>query len=104
MFIAKVVGNVVATSKNDTLVGYKLMIIQPINANGEKYRNESVAADYVGAGIGELVLVGSGSSVRVEDDRKSSVIDLAIIGIIDDLIVWGRLWTKERFLIQYVMQ
>ena len=100
MFIAKVVGNVVATRKNDTLVGYKLMIIQPINANGEKYRNESVAADYVG----ELVLVGSGSSVRVEDDRKSSVIDLAIIGIIDDLIVWGRLWTKERFLIQYVMQ
>ena len=36
MFIAKVVGNVVATRKNDTLVGYKLMIIQPINANGEK--------------------------------------------------------------------
>ena len=63
MFIAKVVGNVVATRKNDTLVGYKLMIIQPINAKGEKVRNESVAADYVGAGIGELVLVGSGSSV-----------------------------------------
>ena len=87
MFIAKVVGNVVATRKNDTLVGYKLMIIQPINANGENVKYESVAADYVGAGIGELVLVGSGSSVRVEDDRKSSVIDLAIIGIIDDLIV-----------------
>ena len=80
------------------------MIIQPINAKGEKVRNESVAADYVGAGIGELVLVGSGSSVRVEDDRKSSVIDLAIIGIIDDLIVWGRLWIKEQYLIQYAMQ
>ncbi|MGF0095768.1 EutN/CcmL family microcompartment protein [Peptoniphilus sp. SGI.035] len=87
MFIAKVVGNVVATRKNDTLVGYKLMIIQPINANGEEYKDQSVAADYVGAGIGELVLVGGGSSVRVENERKSSVIDLAIIGIIDELIV-----------------
>lgn len=87
MFIAKVIGNVVATTKNETLVGYKLMIIQEQNLRDKTVGRELVAADYVGAGIGETVLVGSGSAVRVEDDRKNSVIDLAIIGIIDELIV-----------------
>ncbi|EGY80503.1 MAG: EutN/CcmL family microcompartment protein [Peptoniphilus sp.] len=87
MFIAKIVGNVVATRKSESLIGYKLMIIQPLTAKGENTGRESVAADYVGAGIGEIVLVGSGSSVRVEESKKSSVIDLAIIGIIDELIV-----------------
>lgn len=87
MFIAKVIGNVVATRKSESLVGYKLMIIQPIGEDGTKAGENKVAADYVGAGVGEIVLIGSGSSVRVEESRKSSVIDLAIIGIIDELIV-----------------
>lgn len=86
MFIAKVVGNVVATRKDDSLVGYKLMIIQEMSKD-EKLGREFVAADYVGAGIGELVLVGTGSSVRVDSNRKDSTIDLAIIGIVDELIV-----------------
>lgn len=87
MFIAKVVGNVVATTKNETLVGYKLMIIQEQNLQDRTVGKELVAADYVGAGIGETVLIGSGSSVRVENDRKNSVVDLAIIGIIDQIIM-----------------
>ena len=87
MLIAKVVGNVVATKKNDILTGYKLMVIQPMRADLTEDGCQKVAADYVGAGIGEYVLVGSGSSVRVEEQRKSSLIDMAIIGIIDEIVV-----------------
>ena len=56
--------------KSESLIGYKLMIIQPLTAKGENTGRESVGADYVGAGIGEIVLVGSGSSVRVEESKK----------------------------------
>ena len=87
MYIAKVVGNVVATKKNDTLMGSKLMIVQPVNSALKKEGPEEVAADFVGACIGEYVLVGSGSSVRVEEERRRATIDLAIIGIIDDVVV-----------------
>ncbi len=86
MFVAKVVGNIVATRKNDTLVGYKLMVIKEINLNDENAGREYVAADYVGAGVGELVLIGSGSAVRVDESKKNSMIDLAIIGIIDEIV------------------
>lgn len=86
MFIAKIVGNVVATRKEDSLIGYKLMIIQEMSSNGNLGK-EYVAADYVGAGIGELVLIATGSSVRVDSSKKNSTIDLAIIGIVDELIV-----------------
>ena len=48
---------------------------------------EQVAADFVGAGVGEYVLVGTGSSVRVEENRKGATIDLAIIGIVDSVVI-----------------
>lgn len=86
MYLAKVIGNVVATKKSDTLRGYKLMVIQPVSAELVPTEQEQVAADYVGAGIGEYVLVGSGSSVRVEQKHESVTIDLAIIGIVDSVI------------------
>ncbi|WP_243343533.1 EutN/CcmL family microcompartment protein [Anaerococcus sp. AGMB09787] len=86
MFIAKVIGNVVATTKSNTLQGTKLMIVQKHNVSDDLVREEFVAVDYVGAGIGESVLVASGSAVRVESERKASVIDLAIVGIIDEII------------------
>ena len=72
MYLAKVIGNVVATKKSDTLLGYKLMIIQPVDASLSPAHREQVAADFVGAGVGEYVLVGTGSSVRVEENRKGA--------------------------------
>lgn len=86
MFVAKVIGNIVATKKNDTLTGYKLMVIQPVTAELQLTDIEQVAADFVGAGIGEYVLIGAGSSVRVEDRHKHVTIDLAIIGIVDEIV------------------
>lgn len=85
MLLGKVIGTVVATRKDETLVGYKLMIVRRIDGNGNFIDAEEVAVDYVGAGIGELVLIGQGSSVRVDQKRKTAVIDMAIIGIIDQM-------------------
>jgi ethanolamine utilization protein EutN len=83
--MAKVIGNVIATRKEASLVGYKLMVIQRIDLNLQSVGHEEVAADYVGAGIGEYVLIGTGSSVRVS--KKDVAIDSAIIGIIDTMDV-----------------
>lgn len=85
MYMAKVVGNVVATRKDESLIGYKLMIVKKIDAKEEFIGSEEVAADYVGAGIGDYVLLCKGSAVRVE--KQKVAIDMAIIGIIDSIDV-----------------
>lgn len=85
MRLAKIIGTVVATRKDETLVGYKLMIIRRIDGNGNFIDSEEVAVDYVGAGIGETVLIGTGSSVRVDEKKRGAVIDMAIIGIVDTM-------------------
>lgn len=87
MRLAKIIGTVVATRKDESLVGYKLMIIRRIDKDGNFIDSEEVAVDYVGAGIGEVVLIAIGSSVRVDKTKREAVIDMAIIGIIDTMDV-----------------
>lgn len=81
MLIGKVVGSVVSTRKNEKLVGSKFMIVEPCAGTGNAER--IVATDNIGAGIGELVLVATGSAARIGCDRDSAPIDAAIVGIID---------------------
>nr|WP_026017241.1 EutN/CcmL family microcompartment protein [Furfurilactobacillus rossiae] len=84
--MAKVVGSVVATQKDDSLIGRKLMIVQPIDSDRKPIRTEEVAADTVGAGVGELVLLVRGAGARKtqrEGVRNKDVVDSAIVGIID---------------------
>ena len=81
MIIGKVIGSVVATRKNEKLVGSKFMIIEAMAGTGDT--KPVVAVDNVGAGIGELVLVATGSAARIGCDQPSSPIDAAIVGIID---------------------
>lgn len=83
MKLAKVIGTIVATRKEESLVGYKLMVIRRIDGSTNFIGDEEVAVDYVGAGIGEIVLIGQGSSVRLNKAKKEATIDMAIIGIID---------------------
>lgn len=82
MIVGKVVGSVVATRKNEKLLGSKFMIVEPFQGKGEKL----VAVDNVGAGIGETVLVCTGSSARVGCDMENAPIDAAIVGIVDNSI------------------
>lgn len=86
MRLAKITGTVVATRKDETLTGYKLMIVRRIDSQGNFIDSEEVAVDYVGAGVGEIVLIGQGSSVRVDKKKREAVIDMAIIGIVDNVV------------------
>ena len=83
MRIGKVVGSVVATKKEEELLGCKIMVVKFQDSKGQDYGYEEVAVDYVGAGIGELVLVAAGSAVRTKATKTNKPIDLAIVGIID---------------------
>lgn len=83
MIVGKIVGSVVATRKNENLVGSKFLVVEPIaKMAGEKQR--IVAVDNVGAGIGEIVLVAQGSAARIGCNLIDSPIDAAIVGIVDD--------------------
>ncbi|PUU87152.1 ethanolamine utilization protein EutN [Halanaerobium congolense] len=84
MFTAKVVGNVVATQKDESLRGSKLLVIKPLFGKAKK-EDCFVAIDIVGAGVGERVLVAKGSAARKVDQFSDSPIDMAIVGIIDDI-------------------
>ena len=83
MIIAKVVGNLWATRKEETLVGRKLMIVQPARLTGEPVGECLVAVDTIDAGIGEMVLVAKGSSARKSLGQENSPVDAAIVAIID---------------------
>ncbi|MBQ9977477.1 MAG: EutN/CcmL family microcompartment protein [Clostridia bacterium] len=84
MLVGKVVGSVVATRKNERLIGAKFMIVEPMDNMAEKGR--IVAVDNVGAGIGEIVLVAMGSAARIGCDMEVAPVDAAIVGIIDNSI------------------
>jgi ethanolamine utilization protein EutN len=89
MFIAKIVGSLVSTQKTDSMVGSKLMMIEPYVVDPQtrdtfKTTSRSlVAVDIVGAGEGEFVLVVQGSSARMTPETKTLPVDCTIIGIVD---------------------
>ena len=83
MIIGKVVGSVIYTRKNENLVGNKFLIIEPIKSMAHA-GDRLVAIDNVGAGIGEVVLVATGSAARIGCGMESAPIDAAIVGIIDE--------------------
>ncbi len=84
MIFARVVGNLVATQKNENLIGSKLMIIQPLDTKGNPDGDELVAVDGIGAGEGDLVLcIAEGGSARQVYGNPKSPIDMVIAGIVD---------------------
>jgi ethanolamine utilization protein EutN len=83
MIIARILGTVVSTQKDERLEGKKLLIVKPLNVDGSDQSGYVVAVDTVGAGFHEKVLVVSGSSARMADGNKDCPVDAAIIGVID---------------------
>ena len=97
MFIAKVIGNVVATQKNAKLCGMKLLLIQPYvsrDCSLEASGSSIVAVDSVGAGVDECVLFTQGSSARLTPTTKDAPVDAVIVGIIDSVEVAGVILEK----------
>lgn len=85
MQIAKVIGTIWATQKEEHLTGLKLLIVNPINLLDEQDRRSPyVAADTIGAGIGEIVLVVGGSSARAAAGGSNIPVDATVVGIVDD--------------------
>lgn len=83
MIVGKIVGSVVATRKNENLIGSKFLIVEPLE-HMKGSINRLVAVDNVGAGIGEIVLVAQGSAARIGCNMADAPVDAAIVGIVDD--------------------
>ena len=96
MFLARVEGSVVATKKEASMSGRKLLLLRPQLVDDKdptRFRpgsNTIVAVDTVGSGIGELVLFCQGSSARLAAGLKDAPVDAVIIGIVDSVDVLGK--------------
>src|SRR6266850_5717739 len=96
MFLARVEGSVVATKKDASMGGRKLLLLRPQLVDEKdptKFRpgvNTIVAVDSVGAGEGEMVLFCQGSSARLAPNLKDAPVDAVIIGIVDTVDVLGK--------------
>ncbi|MBM3834036.1 MAG: ethanolamine utilization protein EutN [Verrucomicrobia bacterium] len=96
MFLARVEGSVVATKKDTSMEGRKLLLLRPQlvdERDPTRFRpgvNTIVAVDSVGAGAGEMVLFCQGSSARLAPNLKEAPVDAVIIGIVDTVDVLGK--------------
>ena len=96
MKLAAVIGTVVSTRKEETIDGLSLMLLQPTGASGDAAGAPLVAADAVGAGVGELVLFASGSSARQTIVTNNRPVDATIMAIVDTFEVGGEvLYEKD---------
>ncbi len=83
MFLARVAGTVVATRKDPKLVGHKLLLVVPVDPDGNDEGGYIVAIDTVNAGYRETVMVVRGSSARMAEGMDDRPVDASIIGIVD---------------------
>ena len=99
MFLGRVTGHVVATQKDKTLGGQKLLIVEPLNVRYDEAGKPTqfgntgraiVALDVVGCGDGQYVLVVQGSSARMTDPTKNLPADAVIVGIVDSAMFGGK--------------
>ncbi len=93
MFVAKVTGSLVSTQKLDSMVGFKLLMVEPYRLDPQDRTQlvttgrTFVAVDTLGAGEGDLVLIAQGSSARLTVETKNMPIDTLVIGLVDQVHV-----------------
>ncbi|MCK9222924.1 MAG: EutN/CcmL family microcompartment protein [Limnochordia bacterium] len=91
MILGRVLGNVISTQKDGNLQGFKLQVVQPIDAYDLAPRgNAIVAVDTAGAGCDDVVMVVSGSSARQTSQTKTCPVDMAIVAIVDTVEIQGK--------------
>ena len=102
MFIARVTGSLVATQKVETMVGFKLLVVEPYRLDPKSRKKlvttgrTFIAVDTIGAGEGEFVLITQGSSARLTPETRDLPIDTVIVGIIDSVHVdRGTVFSRE---------
>ena len=89
MLLAKVIGTVVASQKEESLEGLKFLLLSAVDIDGNPSGPTVVAADAVGAGVGEMVLYASGSSARQTIGTDKRPVDAVIMAIVDQWEVGG---------------
>jgi microcompartment protein CcmK/EutM len=92
MVLGKVIGTLVATRKEPTLEGLKLLVVRALDVKGAKLEASGgvvVAVDAVGAGVGEVVLVCAGSSARQTQMTQNRPVDATIMAIVDTVAEGG---------------
>jgi len=95
MILAKVVGTVVSTRKEESMEGLKFLILRQIDLQGKEKNGFVVAADAVGAGINEIVLYASGSSARQTIRTDKRPCDAVVMAIVDNWEVDGKILYKK---------
>jgi microcompartment protein CcmK/EutM len=96
MQLARVIGTLVATRKDEKLEGLKFLIVRPVSPEGQDTSNALVAVDAVGAGVGEVVMIATGSSARqtVITDRRPC--DAVIMAIVDTWEIGGEVKYRKE--------
>ncbi len=95
MFLARVTGNVVSTHKLPSMVGYKLLTVEPLRVDPATHAELAptgrtfVAVDLLGVGEGQVVLIVQGSSARMTEQTAKLPIDAAIIGLVNQVTAYG---------------
>jgi len=96
MQIGRVVGTVVSTAKESSLDGRKLLVVKTLNLEAAETGAYTVAVDSVEAGVGDVVLVATGSSARMTEATKNRPSDAVIMAIVDSWDVDGAIkWRKS---------
>jgi len=96
MFLGKVIGTVWSTKKDEKLVGAKFLVVRKLELNLKEKNDFVVAVDSVGAGVGEVVLVATGSSSRQTNFTQDKPVDAVIMAIVDKLDIAIKQLKKEN--------
>ena len=97
MLMGLVAGTVVSTQKDEGLNGFKLLLVRIVNIEGEATSSYVLAADAIGAGADEMVIVVQGSSARFTDRTVDKPVDSAIVAIVDTIEVeGGKIYDKQK--------
>ena len=97
MLLAKVIGNIWSTKKNDEISALRLLLIQPLDQNLKPAGKVIVAADEIGAGFQEMVIVTRGApAMQAFSKEKLIPIDAVVIGIVDNLEMADEISDSER--------
>jgi ethanolamine utilization protein EutN len=106
MFLARVTGHVVATQKDKSLGGQKLLVVEPLNVKFDEKTGAPaslgntgraiVALDVVGCGEGQIVLITQGSSARMTDKTREMPADAVVVGIVDNAVFAGKTLYEAR--------
>jgi ethanolamine utilization protein EutN len=85
VLLGKVIGSVWATRKYESIKGYKILLVQPLNSDKEKLGDPIMALDTVGAGPGEIIFYITASEAVIPLDVDMAPVDASIVGIVDSI-------------------